>query len=90
LDANKIKAKAIVPASKKLGRKDAADLAKAASTVIVAKGKNINTFKPGGKASKELVDAMLGPTGNLRAPTLRVGKTILVGFDEAAYENVFR
>ena len=28
---------------------------------------------------------MLGPTGNLRAPTVRSGKTILVGFNEEAY-----
>jgi hypothetical protein len=32
---------------------------------------------------------MLGPTGNLRAPTLKVGKTLLVGFNEEAYEGVF-
>jgi hypothetical protein len=25
---------------------------------------------------------MLGPTGNLRAPTIRRGKTVLVGFNE--------
>jgi len=31
---------------------------------------------------------MLGPTGNLRAPTLLVGKTVLVGFDEASYKAV--
>ena len=90
MDANRITAEEIVSASRKLGRKDAADIAKAASTVIVAKGKNVSTFKPGGKAPKELVDMMRGPTGNLRAPTLRVGKTIVVGFDEAAYEGVFR
>ena len=34
------------------------------------------------------VTAMLGPTGNLRAPTLVVGKTLLVGFNEEAYESV--
>jgi hypothetical protein len=28
---------------------------------------------------------LLGPTGNLRAPTLRKGKTLLVGFDEDIY-----
>jgi len=28
---------------------------------------------------------MLGPTGNLRAPTLRAGKTVLVGFNEEAW-----
>ena len=34
------------------------------------------------------MDALLGPTGNLRAPTLRVGKTLLVGFDESSYVDV--
>jgi len=28
---------------------------------------------------------MLGPTGNLRAPTIRRGQTVLVGFDEEAF-----
>jgi hypothetical protein len=27
----------------------------------------------------------LGPTGNLRAPTAIVGKTVLVGFNDEAY-----
>ena len=57
--------------------------------MIVAKGKKISEFKPAGKASKELVDAMLGPTGNLRAPTLRRGKTVLVGFNEEVFEQTF-
>lgn len=74
-----------MPASRKLDRKDAAALAKQASVVIVAKGKKVSEFKPGGKAGKDVVDAMLGPTGNLRAPTLRVGKTLLVGFNEDVF-----
>ena len=57
--------------------------------MIVAKGKKLDTFEPAGKAPKAVVDAMLGPTGNLRAPTLRVGKTTLVGFSEDAYREVF-
>ena len=28
-------------------------------------------------------------TGNLRAPTARVGKTVLVGFNEDVYSEVF-
>jgi len=56
--------------------------------VIVAKGKKVDEFQPGGRAGKDVVDAMLGPTGNLRAPTLRVGKTVLVGFDEETYGRV--
>jgi hypothetical protein len=31
---------------------------------------------------------LIGPSGNLRAPTLRRGRTLLVGFDEATYARV--
>lgn len=79
----------MVPASRKLSRKDAEAIAKKASRVVVAKGKKTAEFRPGGKAPKPLVDAMLGPTGNLRAPTLRVGKTVLVGYSEDVFEEVF-
>ncbi len=56
-----------------------------AGTVIVAKGKRVSEFKPGGKAGKDVVDAMLGPTGTLRAPTIRMGKTVIVGWNEEVY-----
>lgn len=35
-----------------------------------------------------LLALLLGPTGNLRAPTLRMGRTLLVGFDESTYRQV--
>jgi hypothetical protein len=31
---------------------------------------------------------ILGPTGNLRAPALRKGKTLLVGFSTEAYRGI--
>jgi hypothetical protein len=89
LDARKIEPKETVPASRKLGRGDAASLAKGASRVLVAKGKKLDTFKPAGKAPKACVDAMLGPTGNLRAPCIRVGKTVVVGFNEEVFGELF-
>ena len=76
-----------MPASRKLAGKEAAGLAKQASKVIVAKGKKVTEFA-GGKASKEVVQARLGPTGNLRAPTIRKGKTLLVGFNEEVFGKV--
>lgn len=88
MDEHAIKPKQVVLASRKLGRSDAAALARGASTVVVAKGKKVEEFSPGGKAPKQVIDAMLGPTGNLRAPTLRVGKTVLVGFNEQSYRDV--
>ena len=68
---------------------DARALLKGASRLIVAKGKKVDEFTVGTRPSADAVKAMLGPTGNLRAPTARVGKTLLVGFSEDAYGNVF-
>ena len=56
--------------------------------MIVAKGRKVDEFV-GGKAGKTVVDAMLGPTGNLRAPTIRTGKTVLVGFNEEIFAKIF-
>ena len=85
MDDHDIEAKETVPASRKLGKADAAAIASAASLVIVAKGKKVSEFKPAGQASNEIVEAMLGPTGNLRAPTIVKGKTVIVGFNEAVF-----
>jgi hypothetical protein len=85
MDARQISPGETVSASKKLSRKDAEEIARSASRVVVAKGKQVAEFATGGKAPKEVVDAMLGPTGNLRAPLVRSGKTVLVGFDDEAW-----
>jgi hypothetical protein len=79
----------VVPASRKLGKSDASAMAKAATKVLVAKGKKVSEFKPAGKASKELVEVMVGSTGNLRAPTIRKGKIVVVGFNEELYGQIF-
>lgn len=57
--------------------------------MTVAKGKKVQEFKGGRAAPEDAIDAMLGSTGNLRAPCLVVGKTVLVGFNEDAYDAVF-
>ena len=36
-----------------------------------------------------LLAAMLGPTGNLRAPAILRGKTLHIGFNEDEYNKVF-
>ncbi len=88
MEANDIAIKETVPASRKLQAADAAELLKSASKLVVAKGKKISEFKLSQGSTDEAVAAMLGPTGNLRAPTARVGKTILVGFNDDAYTGV--
>ena len=88
MDAHRLVPDDVMLASKKLGRDDAVALARQCSTVIVAKGKKVTTFDLSGSPGEEVVDAMLGPTGNLRAPTVRSGKTLLVGFNEQEYAAV--
>ena len=63
---------------------------KGADVLIAARGKKVErldlkTERPD-KATVERL--MLGPTGNLRAPTLRVGRTLIVGFDEETNRGV--
>ena len=80
-----------VSASKRFGRAEALALARAAQRLIAMKGRQITTVDLAGKPPAEdtLVALMLGPTGNLRAPTLRVGQTLLVGYNEQVFADVF-
>ena len=70
-------------------REDALKLLKKANKLTVAKGKKVVEFSGKEKTSEDAVMAMLGSTGNLRAPTAVVGKNLLVGFNEEAYQSVF-
>jgi arsenate reductase-like glutaredoxin family protein len=72
------------------GRGEALALARTVEKVIVGKGKKVITFdmKNDPPEDETLLAHLLGPTGNLRAPTLRKGKTLLVGFSEDAYKQV--
>jgi arsenate reductase-like glutaredoxin family protein len=36
-----------------------------------------------------LMGLLIGPSGKLRAPTIKVGKRLVVGFDRATYEQLF-
>lgn len=89
MDARGLEATQQVPASRKLQAKDARAILKESSRLIVAKGKKISEFDVSHKVSADAVQAMLGPTGNLRAPTLRVGKTVFVGFNEDSFAAFF-
>lgn len=76
-----------VDAKAKWGRDDALKLA---SRIVVARGSRVLNFSMTRNPpdEKTLLAHLLGPTGRLRAPTLRIGKTLLVGFNAEAYANV--
>jgi hypothetical protein len=71
-------------------RYEAADLRqlmRGAKSVLVAKGKQSQRFDlgQGGDVWKRLAEVAIGPTGNLRAPTLKLGDRWIVGFGEEAW-----
>jgi len=53
------------------------------------KGKKVLEFDPRKDDADEIAKVALGPTGNLRAPAIRMGKTWLIGFNEEAYAEIF-
>ncbi len=89
MEASDIQIKETIPASRKLQRADAEALLAKASKMTVAKGKKVQEFAGGAKATDEAVTAMLGSTGNLRAPAIVRGKTLLIGFNEDVYAKTF-
>ena len=89
MEANNIKIAETVSANQKLQASDAKLLLGSASRLVAMKGKKVSEFNLLDKVNKDSVDAMLGPTGNLRAPTIRVGSTYLVGFNEEIFSAEF-
>ena len=89
MDARGLEAKEKIPASHKLSEERAREILRDAKKLVVAKGKKLSEFNVTKKVDDEAVQAMLGPTGNLRAPTLVVGKTVFVGFNEEVYADFF-
>ena len=66
---------------------DAVELARSAKNLVVAKGKRVVRIDlvrdaPTDEALKQLI---VGPSGNLRAPTMRRGDTLFVGFNETEF-----
>lgn len=79
-----------VEASKtRYGPDDALKLLGGVSRVVAVRGKKVVELdlvkdRPD---DATLLGHLIGPTGNLRAPTTRVGKTLIVGFNEDVYRR---
>ena len=65
-------------------------LLQGAKAVTVAKGKSSVRFDRVAQQKEEILKQALGPTGNLRAPTLVIGKTVMVGFSDEAYAELLK
>ena len=63
------------------------DLLKDAASVTVAKGKKFARFVPAEDGREAVLKGAMGPSGNLRAPTYRVGRDYVIGFNPELYEG---
>jgi arsenate reductase-like glutaredoxin family protein len=91
LEKHEVDVESVTNASKeRKGRTEALAIAKTVDKIVVAKGKKIVTLdmKKDRPDDATLTSHLLGPTGNLRAPTIRRGKSLYVGFNEDAYQDL--
>jgi len=56
--------------------------------VYVASGQKTLSFTPDEQSREELVKKATGRTGNLRAPALRIGGVLYIGYNASMYENL--
>lgn len=74
----------------RMGESVALAFAKKHNRLVVIKGKSLKDvdLREASLEDKEILQLIMGPTGNLRAPTFRHGKTLVVGYDESAYKDI--
>jgi hypothetical protein len=78
-----------VSASKKLRRDDALGMARQVKRLVAVKGKKVTAVDVTANtpSDDELAALMLGRTGNMRAPTMRVGQILLVGYHDQVFAD---
>jgi arsenate reductase-like glutaredoxin family protein len=69
---------------------DALALLEGIDQLVVARGRKLTVIdlKNDRPTDDVLLAHLLGPSGNLRAPTARTGRTLVVGFSEEAYRQL--
>jgi arsenate reductase-like glutaredoxin family protein len=65
---------------------------KGVETVVAMKGKKVVELavRKGKPPTQEVLAAILGPFGTLRAPAFKRGSTLIVGFDEETYASLLK
>ena len=61
-----------------------------AERIVTAKGKKIQIFDSKTDDREKILKSVMGPSGNLRAPTLKIKEGFLIGFNSDLYERWIR
>jgi hypothetical protein len=80
----------VAAAKTRIGPAAALKLLAGIDRIISSRGKKVTVLdlKRDRPDEATILAHLIGPTGNLRAPTARVGRTLLVGFNPDAYRRV--
>ena len=73
----------------KINSVDAWEMMKSATIIRTGKGKKWREWDPADDDKTEILKDVIGPSGNLRAPTWKIGNEFLVGFTPELYSEVF-
>ena len=72
----------------KLSEEQVKVLVNESSQIHVAKVKRTLTFDPQQDDQEEILKSILGRSGTLRAPTLRIGSNLIVGYNDDLYRQI--
>lgn len=59
-----------------------------AEAILTARGRTTRRWDPRTDAKEDILADVMGRSGNLRAPTIRVGNVFLVGFNDEIYGEI--
>lgn len=71
----------------KIDAEAAWDMFQKFETIVIGKGKKYFVYKPVEKNREIILKSAIGRSGSLRAPSLEVGETIVVGYNGDMYEK---
>lgn len=77
VDANKVK----------LADEQAWEVLAGSREIVVGRGKKFLVFTPSASSRNEILQHCLGRTGNLRAPALKVGSRMIIGYNDDMYQK---
>ena len=73
----------------KINSEIAWEMLQSASLIRTGKGKKRQEWNPAVDDKAEILKDVIGPSGNLRAPSWKIGNEYVVGFNPELYSEVF-
>lgn len=72
----------------KIGESEAWQLLKDGSLIYIGSRGKYSQWRPDSESRQEILSQAIGRSGNLRAPTLKIGDIFLIGFSEEMYRLI--